>query len=387
MDFQQQIKILTDCIVGSGYTVLEPNFDDENFFKYFWSEIGLEKAAEVDCDNLLGICDVIKLAQLEGVTLNVGSGMSLRDLIIGSDLEPRLNLCWTTKAFECSLEQCEEVIVVRHNRRIFIRMFQTTGSPQFLTNGDGTLDQLIAMIIKYQRSKYRRRLQIERLGLKLTKRAVSFFKREGLVERIKRKVLVLAWPTLMRTPFRRGLNRWRYEELNLDDFKACKLVNRNPLNSLVRREHFKIFDGFEEEMTIGHLIEVVKDSCKWRMVLNRAQQPVHRNLEAVPMHLNRSFWSNGNAYFLNNIIVGFRQKVPAYEQRPVWQDAFHPPFSLEFYKSFELMQELEITELLETHPISLRDGAIASGRHRVFAMIGRVARGEPYVPFLRDRLL
>ena len=48
------------------------------------------------------------------------------------------------------------------------------------------------------------------------------------------------------------------------------------------------------------------------------------------------------------------------------------------------MNKKEIEELFENSPLEITNGAISSGRHRVFAMIGRLIQEKEYVPIYTE---
>ena len=61
-------------------------------------------------------------------------------------------------------------------------------------------------------------------------------------------------------------------------------------------------------------------------------------------------------------------------------------FSLDYYKSKNKMHPSKISKLLFEKPININSGYVSSGRHRVAAMLGRLIRGQEYLPFYRDRI-
>ena len=45
------------------------------------------------------------------------------------------------------------------------------------------------------------------------------------------------------------------------------------------------------------------------------------------------------------------------------------------------MTEVEIGQFLKSNPIEISNNAIVSGKHRAFAMIGRIINGKEYIKF------
>jgi hypothetical protein len=102
-----------------------------------------------------------------------------------------------------------------------------------------------------------------------------------------------------------------------------------------------------------------------------------------PIFLSRRFWQSGNNFLINPLLFGFRHCVMPYEGVNTYVLSGLKPhvFSREYYQSLPPMEELEISKFLRDNPIEIKNGSVASGRHRVSAMIGRLLRHEDYIPF------
>ncbi len=103
-----------------------------------------------------------------------------------------------------------------------------------------------------------------------------------------------------------------------------------------------------------------------------------------PMAFSRKFWKSGNNSLLAPLHYGYRHLVVPYEATNLYINRkIQPPlFSATYYQSLPLMTEEEIADFLSDNPIEITDGAVTSGRHRATAMLGRLLRGEPYVPMV-----
>lgn len=101
-----------------------------------------------------------------------------------------------------------------------------------------------------------------------------------------------------------------------------------------------------------------------------------------PMSLARSFWQGGENLFLYPAVFGFRHNVMPYHGANLYILSKKRPllYSAAYYDSLPRMTETEIELFLEEHPIEVKGGCVISGRHRVSAMLGRVSRGENYIP-------
>lgn len=103
-----------------------------------------------------------------------------------------------------------------------------------------------------------------------------------------------------------------------------------------------------------------------------------------PVNLSRDFWWSGNAFFAYPFIFGFRHCVLPYQAANLYIRAGLKPelYSSQYFQELPAMNDFEIERLLSQSPISVQKGAVRSGRHRVTAMLGRVMRGERYIPIL-----
>ena len=55
-------------------------------------------------------------------------------------------------------------------------------------------------------------------------------------------------------------------------------------------------------------------------------------------------------------------------------------YSKEYFMKLENMDKSQIIDLFEKSPIEVTNGNVTSGRHRIFAMIGRLIEGKEYIP-------
>ena len=60
----------------------------------------------------------------------------------------------------------------------------------------------------------------------------------------------------------------------------------------------------------------------------------------------------------------------------------HYIYSKDYYESLDSMNDMEIIDFLSNNPIEITNNCITSGKHRVFAMIGRIIDEKDYIPFM-----
>jgi hypothetical protein len=174
----------------------------------------------------------------------------------------------------------------------------------------------------------------------------------------------------------------RGEKVSLDRFLSFSLLDDSELNALVRRPHFNLITDNGRLRTIGEIVEFMKHDENMATILRNARDPVSVKLSPYPRHLDRSFWENGNAFFFNCVLSGFRCDVRSYEQIDSMLDERGGVlYSRQYYSRLPAMSDVVIAQLLREKPIEVTNGAVSSGRHRVCAMIGHLIAGRQYLPF------
>ena len=82
-----------------------------------------------------------------------------------------------------------------------------------------------------------------------------------------------------------------------------------------------------------------------------------------------------NPQYLNCMVAGFRHNVADHHE--VGWDKM----TKEYYDSLKPMGDEEIETYLRENPVEFDKGHIAHSYHRACAMVGRLIRGEKYIPF------
>ena len=223
--------------------------------------------------------------------------------------------------------------------------------------------------------------------IKLVVRLCVYLSKPQKIKKIYRHLLLFLWPIITMSPFGSFAKKVRFKRISKSEFLSLKLVDKNPLNQLVRKPHFDKVTSFGRIKTVGELVEFLKSTNGFESLLQDTKEPIILELDDIPMHLNLKFWQNGNRYFINCILAGYRKNVLSYEKAKDYDCLNEPLYSTDYYSKLELMSYNEIESLLTYSPIAIRENAIASGRHKVFAMIGRLVLNDKYVPFWVDRLL
>ncbi len=87
-------------------------------------------------------------------------------------------------------------------------------------------------------------------------------------------------------------------------------------------------------------------------------------------------------FFIYPILFGFRKDVISYNRvnQYIMKNNNINLYSKEYYKSLKLMNDDEIKRMLKKYPLEIIGNGFSSGRHRACAMIGRLIKGEEYLP-------
>jgi len=94
------------------------------------------------------------------------------------------------------------------------------------------------------------------------------------------------------------------------------------------------------------------------------------NLDKITSELKLNNWQ-----YFNCMMAGFRHNV-ADHHKLGWEN-----LTKEYFNSLSEMSDKEIEVMLKDNPVGFQNGFIKHGYHRAVAMIGRLIKGESYIPF------
>lgn len=237
------------------------------------------------------------------------------------------------------------------------------------------------------------RLLLHRRGLPvlctlqaLWKRCLLLFYKGNKFYIIQRRIYIFLYITARLVGLSNYANNLRYRQLGLDEFLSLSVVDDNELNFLIRARHLSLVTRNFKTTRISDLVALYSNQKEALKVYVEGTEPRDLYLSELPRHLDSVFWDNGNSYFLNCIKFGYREGVLEYSNvRRMMSATGYIMYSNKYYESLINMSDEKILKLHQECPISIREGAVSSGRHRVFSMIGRLARGEPYISFYIDK--
>lgn len=169
----------------------------------------------------------------------------------------------------------------------------------------------------------------------------------------------------------------------LEQFLECDLYYEK-----LRHHHRAAITNNNSLNKIGDIVDFYSDDKTMSFFEEKiVRQTDTSKVFEEPLNLNVKFWNSGNNYFFNCLKYGFRENVVPYKEANnyIREVAVPEIYSADYYRSLELMSEEEIKSFLKDSPIGIKNNVAVHGIHRVAAMIGRLARGEKYIPFYNGR--
>ena len=176
---------------------------------------------------------------------------------------------------------------------------------------------------------------------------------------------------------------FNYKTLKEEDFLNLRIEPIDSFNWKWRARHLDI-------VTKGGQFTFIKDIINY-LGSEAVIKNIERNIEEskltrtfkIPSNFDMEFWWSGNNYFWYCIKYKFRKNVIPYADvnKYISNVNRYIPYSSEYYESLIEMSDQEITEFISNHPIETESNAVIGGKHRVFAMIGRIISGQRYIPF------
>ena len=177
-------------------------------------------------------------------------------------------------------------------------------------------------------------------------------------------------------------NIFNNKYLSYSEFRNLQLIDlNNELDIFYRYEHFKIVTNNFKYLKIGEIIDFYKNNENFKILQSKIKDPINIDLKTdYPRHCDYFFWKNGNSFFANNLIYGFKLNIKDYESVQKMKTAKGLIlFSKNYYDYHQEMSENEIYNIFIKQPIRINNNIILNGRHRVCAMIGRILKNEKYI--------
>ena len=173
-----------------------------------------------------------------------------------------------------------------------------------------------------------------------------------------------------------------YTTLDLGEFLKLNIEAKNSINWSLRKPHLDIVTKGKTYIKVREVIKYLSNSERLEKLKMEVIEVDTSSIFDEPVHLNKQFWHTGNNFYFYPILFGFKINVVNYTSTNEYILKNLKPnlYSKEYYEKLENMDEKEISNLFKKSPLEVTDGNITSGRHRTFAMIGRILDGKNYIP-------
>ncbi len=177
------------------------------------------------------------------------------------------------------------------------------------------------------------------------------------------------------------LKRKKIFKLSLNQFVKMKF-DSNDFNYYLRKSHYDLITNNNRCLKIVDILNFFKKK-KNKNIEEKIIETDTEFLFDEPIYLNKKFWKTGNNFYIYPLIFGFKKNIIGYEKVNDYIKEKKKPkvYSKDYYKKLFNMNNREIKDLMIKNPIAINKNGFLGGRHRVAAMIGRLIKGENYIPF------
>ena len=176
----------------------------------------------------------------------------------------------------------------------------------------------------------------------------------------------------------------RLKALSEEEFLNLLIEPEDSFNWRWRSRHLNAVTCNGKYRRIGEILEYLKsESVRQEIEGNMVETDTSRPFFA-PTNYDMRFWWGGENYFYYCVKYGFRKGVQPYSQVNSYIESGQKPllYTKEYYDSLPVLDGAGLVQFLNSSPIEIEKGAVVGGKHRAFAMIGRMVSGEKYLPML-----
>ena len=173
-----------------------------------------------------------------------------------------------------------------------------------------------------------------------------------------------------------------FTKIELSEFLKLNVEAKNSINWSLRKPHLDIVTKNKRYLKVEEIIKYLRKSYQLEKLKMEVVEVNTSFIFDEPIHLNKEFWHGGNNFYIYPLLFGFKKGVVKYSSTNEYiQKKLKPNiYSKEYFEQLEDMDEIEIANLFQESPLEITNGSVTSGRHRTFAMIGRIIEGKNYIP-------
>jgi len=165
------------------------------------------------------------------------------------------------------------------------------------------------------------------------------------------------------------------------EFLNLNVEPRDSFNWLWRKLHLDLVTNNGKLIKVKDIVNYLCDDDKFQE-LDDLTIESDTSKPFISSAYDMDFWWSGNNYFWYCVKFSFRKNVVPYNHANEYIESKNNPllYSKDYYDSLDQMSTSDITNFLRLHPIEIENNSVVGGKHRVFAMIGRLVRNQTYIP-------
>lgn len=171
-------------------------------------------------------------------------------------------------------------------------------------------------------------------------------------------------------------------ELTKDEFLNTRVEPLDSFNWKWRARHLDAVTNKGKNVLVKDIVNYLSDENVIKSIDDTIEETDTSIPFFDPSNFDMRFWWGGNNYFFYCVKYQFRKNVIPYSEANAYIKTKQKPdlYTSNYYESLDKMTDQEIREFLSKNPIEIENNAVIGGKHRVFAMIGRMAEGKEYIP-------
>ena len=179
------------------------------------------------------------------------------------------------------------------------------------------------------------------------------------------------------------LEKNKIYKIDLNTFLNLNIENKHSPSWLVRKNHLNLVTNNKKNLKIAEIIDFFKKGNNYKKTFENIEESIIDTPVLGSISHSKKFWHSGNNYFFYSMHFKFKKNVLAYKSVNDYIFNKNKPliYTKKYFESLQSMDTHEIVVFLKNNPIEITHNSISSGKHRVFAMIGRLINDEEYIPF------
>lgn len=156
-------------------------------------------------------------------------------------------------------------------------------------------------------------------------------------------------------------------------------INMNIYNRRYKKNHLQIVTNNYSK--IIEIIHYLKSNLKKIKIIERNTLIPFDTNSKGNIKNNINFWSQGNNFYIYNVIYEFKKNVISYKNINNYiEQEEYMIYSNDYYKHLESFDDTELEIYLFFNTFYVTNNSFKHGYHRIFAMIGRLIKNKKYLP-------